>query len=208
MTKDTDQVKVVEKIVVYFDICSSTAIIEELLRTQNMKRWRNLIISLKKYLTKEKSSMGFELYKFLGDGWILLFEPRTEGLEIFDLLKELSDKFSLLYNLRIKKVLNTQISVVGIKFGMDIGSCIPVKMNGRWEYIGRPLNVAARLQGAIEQRGQSPANKCLVPKSLFAEFEDQKKIKRKYRVFSSGVKRVLKNISGGENYLCVKVEFD
>ena len=89
---------------------------------------------------------------------------------------------------------------------MDIGSCIRLKMNGRKEYVGRPLNVAGRLQGAIGQRDEKPQNKGLVSKNLFAIFSDQRKIKREYRVRT--VKRRLKNISEGENYRCLKVELD
>jgi len=205
MTREIDQVKVVKKIVVYFDICSSTSILEELLRTEDQILWRNLIIGLKRYLTRKRSSVGFELYKFLGDGWILLFEPRLEGLEIFEFLEELSDEFSSLYKHRISKVLAIQISVVGLTFGMDIGSCIRVIMNQKQEYIGRPLNVAGRLQGVVGQHGTSPENKGLVSKNLMAKFIDQKQIKRKYTVYSN-VKRTLKNISGGEDFQCLKVE--
>ncbi len=76
-------------------------------------------------------------------------------------------------------------------------------MNGRPEYVGRPLNVGGRLQGAIGQRDKKPQNKGLVSKNLFAAFTDKGKIKRRYSIWS--VRRQLKNISGGENYRCIKV---
>jgi len=204
MTRKSEQTEVVRKIVVFFDICSSTSILEELLRTENEKLWRNLIISLKRYLTRKRSSVGFELYKFLGDGWILLFEPRLDGLAIFEFLEELSDEFFSLYKGRIRNVLTTRISTIGLTFGMDIGSCITFVMNNQREYVGRPLNVAGRLQGAIGQRDKNPQNKGLVSKNLYATFIDTRQIKRKYRVCT--VNRALKNISGGEDYRCLKVE--
>jgi hypothetical protein len=77
-------------------------------------------------------------------------------------------------------------------------------MSGQPEYTRRPLNVAARLQNAVGQRGSRPWNKILVSNNLYATFDDRKNIERKYRVWR--VTRVLKNISGGDNYRCMKVE--
>jgi class 3 adenylate cyclase len=196
---------VFKKIVVFFDICSSTRILEELLRTENQYLWRNLIKGLERHLIERQASVDFELYKFLGDGWVLLFEPGLRGLYIFEFLEDLADEFFRLYNRRIDKVLSIRIPVVGITFGMDMGSCIrPTMGDDRREYIGRPLNVAGRLQDAVGQKGQSPANKGLVSKNLMAEFIDEKQIKRKYTVYR--VKRTLKNISEGEDFQCLKVE--
>jgi len=204
MTMESDKTNVVKKIVVFFDICSSTSILEDLVRTENQKLWRDLLIKVKSYLRRKCSSMGFELYKFLGDGWILLFDPCPEGLRIFEFLEGLSEEFLALYRQHIKDVLTVPIPVVGITSGMDMGSCIRFVMNGRAEYTGRPLNVAARLQSTVGQRGGKPSNKTLVSNNLYATFKDKKKIERRYKVWR--VMRVLKNISGGENYCCMKVE--
>jgi hypothetical protein len=74
MSRKSDPISTVRRIVVAFDICSSTVILEELLRTENQRRWRNLLIGMKKALVREAAQMPFEIYKFVGDGWILLFE--------------------------------------------------------------------------------------------------------------------------------------
>jgi class 3 adenylate cyclase len=204
MTTESNTPHVVNKIVVFFDICSSTSILEDLVRTENQKLWRDLLIELKDYLRKKHSLLGFELYKFLGDGWILLFEPRPDGMEILDFLEGLSGEFLSLYRRHVKSVLTVRIPGVGITSGMDIGSCIRFVMNQQTEYTGRPLNIAARLQGNIGQRDSTPQNKILVSNNLYATFTDKKKIQRKYRVWR--VTRQLKNISGGEDYCCMKVE--
>ena len=204
MTLKTEPIEAVRKIVVFFDVCSSTSILEDLRSTENEQRWRNFLIEFKDYMRRKRSSVGFEMYKFLGDGWILIFDPQPEGMKIFQFLENLSDKFVSLYKRRIRNVLTIRISNVGFTFGMDIGSCIKFVMNRQREYVGRPLNVAGRLQGAIGQRDKKPQNKGLVSKNLYATFTDQRKIKRKYTVWS--VRRQLKNISGGKDYLCLKVE--
>ena len=204
MTSKSEQAEVVKKIVVFFDICSSTSILEDLVKTENQKLWRDLLIELKDYLRNKRSSLRFELYKFLGDGWVLLFERRPDGLEIFEFFEALSDKFLSLYRRDIENVLNIRIPNVGLTFGMDIGSCIQFVMNHQPEYMGRPLNVAARLQSTIGQRDSKPQNKTLLSNNLYATFGDKRKIQRKYKVWR--VTRKLKNISGGEDYCCVKVE--
>lgn len=199
---------VFKKIVVFFDICSSTSILEELLRTENQYLWRNLIKGLERHLIDGQASVDFELYKFLGDGWVLLFEPGRRGLHIFEFLEDLVDEFFRLYNLRIKRVLSIRIPVVGITFGMDMGSCIRVTMgDDRREYIGRPLNVAGRLQSVVGQRDKSPANKAnkgLVSKNLWEEFIDKRTIEENYDVWHD-VKRTLRNISDGDPHLCNKL---
>ena len=204
MTLKSEPIKTIKKIVIFFDICSSTSILEDLIRTENEQLWRNFLIEFKNYLWGKRFSVGFEMYKFLGDGWILLLDPQSEGMEIFQLLEKLSDKFVSLYRRHIRNVLTTRIATIGLTFGMDIGSCIKFKMNKRLEYVGRPLNVAGRLQDAIGQRDKKPQNKGLVSRNLYATFADQRKIKRKYTILR--VRRQLKNISGGEDYRCLKVK--
>ncbi len=204
MTSRYEQIEIVKKIIVFFDICSSTSILDDLVRTENQKLWRDLLIEFKNYLRKKRSSLRFELYKFLGDGWILLFEPRPQGLEIFEFFEAMSARFLLLYRRHVKDVLTIRIPFVGLTFGMDIGSCIKFVMNEQREYTGRPLNVAGRLQGAIGQRDSSPQDKILLSNNLYATFKDKRSIQRKYKVWR--VTRELKNISGGEDYRCLKVE--
>ena len=133
-----------------------------------------------------------------------LYRLQPKGMEIFQFFEDLSDKFASYYRRHIRNVLNIRIPAVGLKFGMDIGTCIQVQMNQQQEYIGRPLNVATRLQDAIRQRDKKPENKVLLPKSLYATFKDRRTIERKYKVWS--VPRNLKNISEGEGFRCVKVE--
>ncbi len=198
MTRESEDIKFVIKIVVFFDICSSTTILENFILTDNQKRWRNFLIDFKNYLRKQQSSVEFKMYKFLGDGWILLFKPQSKGMEIFQLLENLSDMFNSLYRRRIRNFMTTKISTVGLTFGMDTGLCISFRLNERREYVGRPLNVAGRLQSSVGP------NKCLVSKNLYATFKDRREIRRKYKV--RGVKRQLKNISEGKNYKCIKVE--
>src|SRR4249920_921100 len=77
-TDSSDGISTERKLVVVFDICSSTTILEELKQTDCLGQWRNFLISLKECIESEGEMLGVHLYKFQGDGWILLF-PRKYG---------------------------------------------------------------------------------------------------------------------------------
>ena len=192
----------VHKIVVFFDICSSTTILEDLLRTNNQHRWRSLLIRLKKFLFKERDSLGFLIYKFIGDGWVLVFEmERIEGNQLLDFLNRLALEYDRLFRKCLSLVLEGGNRSTGITIGMDSGPLVRLIMDQKEEFIGRPLNVAARLQGAIKQRGNRPQkNNALVSKHTFDELG-----LASTRFQNCLVRRELKNISGGERYQARKI---
>jgi len=77
-------------IVVAFDICVSSDIIEELILKGDVDRFCGFLIKLKKYLVTAQKGVTFDPYKFTGDGWILLFPPDTEGNVLLTFLRDLS----------------------------------------------------------------------------------------------------------------------
>ena len=89
MSRVTDELESVRKIVLVSDICSSTGLLEDLVQTENQERWRNLLIRMKKFLMDEKKNIPFEIYKFTGDGWILLFDYETLGEDLIQFLERL-----------------------------------------------------------------------------------------------------------------------
>lgn len=191
-----------KRLVVVFDICSSTLILEDLLRTENQYRWRELLNRQKNFLRMKLEEYKYEMYKFLGDGWILLFQPNVDGTKLIRFLKLLSRHFSKRYNDYIEPALNSKISTIGLTIGIDKGTLIPIIMNQQREYFGRPINVASRLQGSIKDKDSNPQYKVLMPKSVYANLGDE--IKSKYS--SQPVTRTLRNISGGEKFLCMKLK--
>ena len=192
MTNIDDEVEVVEKIVVCFDICSSSAILEDLLATENLQVFRNLLISIKNYIRLHCGISGLRRYKFIGDGWILLLPSETKGSALVDFLTGLSRRFSEeLQKLVVPRLQDTP-EIMGLTFGVDKGRLIRFQMVGRTEYIGRPLNVASRLQGAIKDRDRHPAYKVLFSKHTYSDLaipRDSGKVEQ--------VKRSLRNIQGG-----------
>lgn len=204
MTRQTSEPKTVRKIVVIFDICSSTAIVEDLLRTESLRKWRDLLIAMKQFLCAEASRLDFEIYKFLGDGWILLFPEAVDGEELVQFLVSLNKKFFALYK-TVERVLSTPIATVGLTFGIDRSTLIRVTMNHQREYIGRALNVASRLQSSVGDKDNSPQGKGLLSRRVFDDFGPRTtaRLHEKHRVRPTT--RDLRNISGGQHYRCMKL---
>ncbi len=204
MTLKTSEPKTIKKTVVVFDICSSTAIIEDLLRNERLKRWRDLLIGMKNFLRTESLEVGFKIYKFLGDGWILLFPEDVDGDTLLQFITKLNKKFRALYR-KVDDVLTTKISTIGLKFGIDRGTLIFLIMNRQSEYIGHPLNVANRLQSSIKDADINLQYKALMSRNVYADFRlhKRRKLIKTYKI--KGVRRNLPNIAGGDKYRCMKI---
>ena len=191
----------VRKIVLYCDICCSTSILEALLRSENIEWWVKLLANFKEYLRDEKELNGFEIYKFLGDGWILLLDEDMSGHELLLLLREFCKKYRSLFRKRIEPYLEIKIDKIGMSFGADVGTLICTQMLGKKEYIGRALNVAGRLQTVIKDKDSNPQNKILMTRNLFstigADEADDFEV--------TDVTRSLRNISGCKSFRCKKV---
>lgn len=201
MTKASDKLTREQKLVLVFDFCSSTSIVEDLLRSEKQDRWRDLLIDVKELLTRERQAHDFNIYKFVGDGWILLFDIDFPPMELFSFMKRLCEKFRIAFKRRVRPVLTTEIDNIGVTFGLDMGTLIRFVMNEQDEYIGRPINLAARLQGAIRDGDSNPEGKVLMSKPVFDHV--RKNISGEYKVRS--VKRTLRNVAGGERYRPIKL---
>jgi class 3 adenylate cyclase len=199
--RPADPVKFEQRFVLVFDFCSSTLILEDLLRSECEDRWRNLLIDIKTFLRNERPRLNFELYKFIGDGWILLFPLDFPKAEFFLFLQRLCDRYEAVFKKRVRPVLSTRIDNPGITFGLDRGRLISVVMDGHTEYLGRPLNVASRLQAAIRDKDLNPQGKILMSKPVYEQL--RRHVPKANKIYS--VKRKLKNISGGEDYRCIKL---
>jgi hypothetical protein len=85
-----------DKIVVVFDLCSSSQIIEDLLLSNRFDRYETFLTCVKRWLmnwTEQHSQVNghFELYKFTGDGWILLFPATTNGKALINSMYSLCE---------------------------------------------------------------------------------------------------------------------
>lgn len=117
MTSDGEELKIEERIVVFFDICSSSTILEDLLGTDNMRTYRNLQIAIKNFLQENTAEGEFVIYKFIGDGWILLFPPNAVGRDVIRFLTRLSEHYARLFRERLGPILQHSPGITGLTFG-------------------------------------------------------------------------------------------
>ena len=190
-------------LVVTFDMCSSTRMVEELTLCGALHRYDDLVTSIKEHLAAAQSKVLFDPYKFHGDGWILLFPANVDGGLVFKCLQDLCRFYESAAERLVLRYLPARPQVSGLTFGIEKGPLRAMRIYGQREYVGRALNVACRLQSAIKDNDKSPAYKALVSNAAFNEyFSSVAKLVKVWKV-----KRTLRNIREGSEFWCRKVEF-
>jgi class 3 adenylate cyclase len=167
MSRTTEVSSRERHLVVVFDICSSTTILEDLKRTDNLSAWRNVLIHLKDYLLKHGAELDMNLYKFIGDGWVLLFPDDVSKTALCDLLRELSASYEAKFEDSIRPLLSQEPNPIGLMFGVDAGELIRLELNGQVEYLGRAINVASRLQSYTKELPGGPSYKVIFSKNSY-----------------------------------------
>jgi hypothetical protein len=97
MTQTTDGVEIEDAIVVTLDICSSSVLIEDLMKNNRSKLWRDLLINMKEYLLEQVPYYNAELHKFIGDGWITFFRRPYASEHLLRFLYDTNWHFMHLY---------------------------------------------------------------------------------------------------------------
>lgn len=188
-------------LVVVFDMCSSTSIVEDLTRRGEIRRLESLMRAMKRHLMNQTKHLEFVAYKFMGDGWILLFNPEVNSGLLLRFLRELCATYQRAYEAEIEPYLSRPLEIVGLTFGLARGPLVEMRMFKQPEFIGRALNVASRLQGGVkDSKGQhTPAYRALATLPVFDDYFARQEVRHKR------VKRELRNMNGGRNFPCVKL---
>jgi class 3 adenylate cyclase len=154
-------------LVVVFDICSSTTILEDLKRTDNLAAWRDLLLDMKANLQEEGSALAMCLYKFIGDGWVLLFPDSVPKKELCGFLSRFSEWYQRQFESAIRPLLLQEPSPIGLMFGIDLGELIRLDLDDQVEYLGRAINVASRLQTQTKELRGGPSYKAIFSRNSF-----------------------------------------
>ncbi len=190
-----------QAIVVAFDMCSSTVVIEELTQGGNVQPLKKFFVELRQFLAKQQGGAApFDPYKFTGDGWLLLFPADTSGEHLLRFLENLCLYFAVAFRRTLLPHLARKPAVVGISFGIDKGELVPITMQGQQEYVGRAINVACRLQAAVVDKGSSPAYTALVSNRVYTDYLADTTPHRVVKVT-----RNLRNINAGAEFACRRV---
>jgi class 3 adenylate cyclase len=154
-------------LVVVFDICSSTTILEDLKRTDNLAAWRDLLLDMKANLQEEGSRAAMCLYKFIGDGWVLLFPDTVPKKDLCGFLCRISEWYHSQFERSIRPLLLQEPSPIGLMFGIDAGELIRLDLDDQLEYLGRAINVASRLQTQTKELRGGPSYKAIFSRNSF-----------------------------------------
>jgi hypothetical protein len=198
-----------DRIVVAFDLCSSSQIMEDLLLSEKFDRYETFLTCVKRWLMNwtNRHAPGngrFELYKFTGDGWILLFPAMTNGNALIESIRSMCEMIDAELARHIIPSLSSVPSVLGATLGIEGGNLIRMTMNERDEYVGRALNIACRLQNAVKEKEPHPGcYKALVSARLYNERLAQ--LDMPFKVESQTCS--LRNILSGSGFACRKIDF-
>jgi hypothetical protein len=205
-----------DKIVVVFDLCSSSQIMEDLLLCDRFDCYETFLTCVKRWLmnwTEQHSQVNghFELYKFTGDGWILLFPTTIKGKALIHSMHSLCEMINAELARHIVPNLSSMPAVIGATLGVERGNLVRMMMNEREEYVGRALNVACRLQNAAKER-ESHADEGIVGTSCYKAFvsahlynERLAQVQLPYKV--EPTTSPLRNILSGSGFACRKIDF-
>ena len=197
------------RIVVSFDLCSSSQIMEDLLLSEKFDRYETFLTCIKRWLmnwtnTHSPDNGRFELYNFTGDGWILLFPATTRAKALVESMLSLCEMISAELARHIIPSLSSMPSVLGATMGVEEGKLIRMTMNERDEYVGRALNIACRLQNAVKEREpRSDCYRALVSASLYNDRLAQLSLPFKVEPTTCS----LRNILSGGAFACRKIDF-
>lgn len=206
-----------DKIVVVFDLCSSSQIMEDLLLSDRFDRYETFLTCVKRWLmnwTEQHSQVKghFQLYKFTGDGWILHFPATINGKALIHFMYSLCEMINAELARHVIPSLSSMPAVLGATLGVERGNLVRMMMNEREEYVGRALNVACRLQSAAKERESHAGDeghvrtscyKALVSAHLYNERLAH--VNMPYKVESTTSS--LRNILGRSGFACQKIDF-
>src|SRR5215813_6116134 len=197
------------RIVVALDLCSSSQIMEDLLLSDKFDRYEAFLGCVKRWLMNwteghSPAKGRCELYKFTGDGWILLFPDTIRGAALVEFMYNVCEMINAELARHIIPSLSSMPAVMGATLGVEEGNLIRMTMAGREEYVGRALNIACRLQNAVkEKEPHESCYKALVSARLYNERFS--KLSFKYGVESTTCS--LRNILSGTGFACRKIDF-
>jgi len=130
---------------------------------------------------------------------LLLFPPEIRLAELGDFLYTLSTHFDSHFDFVVLPLLQRKPCPFGLTFGIDTGELVRMRMSGQEEYLGRAINMAARLQGATKSLSDNYGYTALFSKHSFNSLSAAGP-KGGVFVDATPAKVRLKNIIAGNEY--------
>jgi len=135
--------------VVVFDLCSSTEILEGLQSRGKIGLYNELFGHIETLIRRLGQGFGCRIYKFLGDGYILLVNEDTTTEELIVLCAVICRTCNTLLKEGILEEINFTPKRIGFTFGCDIGEIHALSIGGKAEFTGKVINLSSRLQSSL-----------------------------------------------------------
>jgi class 3 adenylate cyclase len=187
--------------VVVMDVCSSTQILETLTRMENAEEYYKLMMRIYKAVERATMNKG-SIYKFLGDGFILLFNSEYE----FDKILSCVGNICQASNTELTRFVSSKLDRpvlkrMGITVGIDEGMIYQMDFNDTMgiEYFGMPINRASRLQASLKDPGH--ANKALISWKLYSKILD-----KRIRACTKETTRTFHNVAEDTTLRCYEID--
>ena len=188
-----------EYYVIVFDVCSSSVMLEKLQEQNKLPVWKKFWEGVFSHITKISSSgVRSIVYKFIGDGFILLYRP-SYGDDILAYCEKIKTYVNEKIDEIVAEYLDEAPARTGITIGIDRGKIIRMRLLGDTEYMGEAINVASRLQSALKLPEHS--NKLLVSEVVKDAIEAQIGERA-----CKPVEAVLHNLYGNQSVTCYEIE--
>lgn len=185
-----------KQIVFVFDIASSTLLIEDLQQTGRTVEYAKLISPISSFLDENAAFYKYSVHKFLGDGFILVFDQSQTIDNVLIYSVALTTKCSAhIHTFKRAFIQTKEVERLGITIGIDKGEVYPLNLRGSDELYGRPINVACRLQSSLTK--PEHVNKVLMSQLCYAEVDN-----KVLRDTCAETSRTLKNINNSKEVTC------
>ncbi len=147
--------------------------LEKLQEQNKLRVWKKFWEDTFKYLNRISSGNGkCVVYKFIGDGFILLYKPQFVN-QLLPFCEGIKTYIDTKINALIREHLEQAPERVGVTIGIEKGNLIRMHLYGDMEYMGKAINAASRLQSTLKLPEHS--NKLLVSAAVKEDIEDQLK---------------------------------
>lgn len=182
--------------IIVMDLCSSSVILEKLQTAGKIKVWRSF---WKKIYHQLKTKMYYNSrcrpYKFVGDGFIILYRHQYDG-SLFEFMQKLNE-MSCNFLKEILEEYQIQPKRFGFCYGIDRGIIIPMHLLGKHEYVGEAINAATRLQGLLKEN--EDACSVMVADHVYERLSLPKDVRQKEK------ECILRNLYNDKNTCCHQI---
>lgn len=135
--------------IIVMDLCSSSVILEKLQSAGKIRVWRRLWKKIFKHLSRDfYFSVRCKPYKFVGDGFIILYRYQFSQ-DLFDFMKKLNS-VSCEFLKEVLERYKIEPKRFGFAYGIDRGELIKMRLLGQVEFMGEAINAATRLQSQLK----------------------------------------------------------